>query len=50
MISPLTIAIGSAAIGVKGADAQLLAFAVKVYVPFVIFMGAVVYFGLALVG
>ena len=50
MISPLTIAIGSAAIGVKGADAQLLAFAVKIYVPFVIFMGAVVYFGLALVG
>ena len=50
MISPLTIAIGSAAIGVKGADAQLLAFAVKIYIPFVIFMGAVVYLGLALVG
>ena len=50
MISPLTIAIGSAAIGVKGADSQLLAFAVKIYIPFVIFMGAVVYLGLALVG
>ena len=50
MISPLTIAIGSAAIGVKGADAQLLAFAVKIYIPFVIFMGAVVYFGLSIVG
>ncbi len=50
MISPLTIAIGSASIGVKGADAQLLAFAVKIYIPFVIFMGAVVYFGLAIVG
>ena len=49
MISPLTIAIGSAAIGVKGADSQLLAFAVKIYIPFVIFMGLVVYFGLSIV-
>jgi len=50
MISPLSIAIGSAAIGVKGADAKLLAFAVKVYVPFVIFMGAVVFLGQSLIG
>ena len=50
MISPLSIAIGSAAIGVQGADSQLLAFAVKFYIPFVIFMGAVVYFGQALLG
>ena len=50
MISPLSIAIGSAAIGVQGADSQLLAFAVKFYIPFVIFMGAVVYLGQALVG
>jgi len=50
MISPLSIAIGSAAIGVKGADSQLLAFAVKIYIPFVIFMGLVVYFGQVLVG
>ena len=50
MISPLSIAIGSAAIGVKGADAKLLAFAVKIYVPFVIFMGAVVYLGQSLIG
>ena len=50
MISPLTIAIGSAAIGVKGADSQLLAFAVKIYIPFIIFMGAVVYLGLSIVG
>ena len=50
MISPLSIAIGSAAIGVKGADSQLLAFAVKIYIPFVIFMGAVVYFGQAIIG
>ena len=50
MISPLSIAIGSAAIGVQGADSQLLAFAVKFYIPFVIFMGAVVYFGQVLVG
>ncbi len=50
MISPLSIAIGSAAIGVKGADAKLLAFAVKIYVPFVIFMGAIVYLGQSLIG
>ena len=50
MISPLSIAIGSAAIGVQGADSQLLAFAVKFYIPFIIFMGAVVYFGQVLVG
>ena len=50
MISPLSIAIGSAAIGVQGADSQLLAFAVKFYIPFVIFMGAVVYFGQVLIG
>ena len=50
MISPLSIAIGSAAIGVQGADAKLLAFAVKIYVPFVIFMGLVVYFGQVMVG
>ena len=50
MISPLTIAIGSAAIGVKGADAKLLAFAVKIYIPFVIFMGAIVYFGQSVIG
>ncbi len=50
MISPLSIAIGSAAIGVKGADSQLLSFAVKFYIPFVIFMGLVVYFGQSLVG
>ena len=50
MISPLSIAIGSAAIGVKGADSQLLAFAVKIYIPFIIFMGAIVYFGQSFVG
>ena len=50
MISPLSIAIGSAAIGVQGADSQLLAFAVKFYIPFIIFMGAVVYFGQVLIG
>lgn len=49
MISPLSIAIGSAAIGVQGADSQLLAFAVKFYIPFVLFMGAIVYFGQAFV-
>ena len=49
---------GSASIGVKGADAQLLAFAVKIYLPFVIeamlllvtLQGALFYFGLSIVG
>ena len=50
MISPLSIAIGSAAIGVQGADSQLLAFAVKFYIPFIIFMGAIVYLGQSLIG
>ena len=50
MISPQSIAIGAAAIGVNGCESELLKFAVKVYIPFVIFMGAVVYFGQNLVG
>ena len=43
MISPQSIAIGVAAIGVAGVESQLLKFAVKVYIPFVIVMGLIVY-------
>ncbi len=49
MISPQSIAIGAASIGVSGCDSELLKFAVKVYVPFVIYMGLIVYFGQSLV-
>jgi lactate permease len=45
MISPQSIAIASAAIGMSGCDSDLLKFAVKVYVPFIILMGCLVYFG-----
>ncbi len=50
MISPQSIAIGVAAIGAAGCESKLLRFAVKVYLPFIIFMGCVVYFGQVLVG
>ena len=50
MISPQSIAIGAAAIGVAGCESRLLKFAVKVYLPFIIVMGCVVYFGQRLVG
>jgi len=50
MISPQSIAIGVAAIGVTGCEGKLLSFAVKVYLPFVILMGLIVYFGQSLLG
>ncbi len=50
MISPQSIAIGVAAIGAKGIDGELLQFAVKVYIPFIIVMGCIVYFGQTFVG
>ena len=50
MISPQSIAIAVAAISVTGADGKLLHFAVKVYLPFIIIMGLVVYFGQLLIG
>ena len=50
MISPQSIAIGAAAIGVAGCESNLLKFAVKVYIPFIITMGLIVYFGQSLVG
>lgn len=48
MISPQSIAIGVASIGVAGADSQLLKFAVKIYIPFIITMGLIVFFGQSL--
>lgn len=45
MISPQSIAIAAAAISVTGKDSELLKSAVKYYVPFVIIMGFIVYFG-----
>ena len=50
MVSPQSIAIAVAAIGITGADGKLLHFAVKVYLPFIIIMGLVVYFGQLLIG
>ena len=45
MISPQSIAIAVAAIGISGADSELLKFSVKIYAPFIILMGCLVYFG-----
>ena len=50
MISPQSIAIGVAAIGAAGCESKLLQFAVKVYLPFIILLGCIVYFGQAWVG
>ncbi|SHK55620.1 lactate permease [Selenomonas ruminantium] len=47
LIAPQSIAIGVAAIGVagKGSESQLLALSMKVYLPFILLLGALVYFG-----
>lgn len=50
MVSPQSIAIAVAAIGVQGVESELMKSAVKFYIPFVIALGAIVYFGQALVG
>ncbi len=50
MISPQSIAIAVAAIGVTGVDGKLLHFAVKIYLPFIIIMGLMVFLGQAIVG
>ena len=47
IISPQSIAIGAAAVGAFGVESQIMKFAVKVYLPFIIIMGCVVYFGQA---
>ncbi len=49
MIAPQNIAIGVAAIGVAGLEGKLLQFAVKIYIPFIIFLGILVYLGQVLV-
>ena len=45
IISPQSIAIGVAAVGLRGVESQIMSFAIKVFIPFVIMMGAIVYFG-----
>ena len=48
-MSPQSIAIGVAAVGIHGVESQLMKFAVKVYLPFIIMMGCIIYFGQAIV-
>ena len=48
IISPQSIAIGAAAVGAFGVEGQLMKVAVKVYLPFILIMGCVIYFGQAL--
>ncbi len=51
IISPQSIAIGVAAVGIRGGvESQLMKWAVKIYLPFVILMGIIVYYGQSLVG
>ena len=45
VISPQSIAIGAAAVGAFGVESQIMKFAVKVYLPFILIMGCMVYFG-----
>ena len=49
IISPQSIAIGVAAVGIHGVESQIMKFAIKVFLPFVILMGFIVYFGQAIV-
>ena len=49
IISPQSIAIGVAAVGLRGVESQIMKFAIKVFLPFVILMGGIVYFGLSVV-
>ena len=49
LISPQSIAIGVAAVGIHGVESQLMKFAVKVFLPFVVLLGCLVYFGQAVV-
>ena len=45
VISPQSIAIGAAAVGAFGVESQIMKFAVKVYLPFILIMGCIIYFG-----
>ena len=49
IISPQSIAIGVAAVGIRGVESQIMKFAIKVFLPFIIIMGCIVYFGLSFV-
>lgn len=49
IISPQSIAIGVAAVGIHGVESQLMKFAVKVFLPFILIMGCIIYFGQAVV-
>lgn len=50
IISPQSIAIGVAAVGIMGGvESQIMKFAVKIYFPFIIMVGCIVYFGQVLV-
>ena len=50
MISPQSIAIAVGAISLTGKDNEILQAIMKVYVPYIILLGAIVYFGQVLVG
>ena len=45
IISPQSIAIGAAAVGAFGVESQIMKFAVKVYLPFILIIGVMIYFG-----
>ena len=49
IISPQSIAIGAAAVGAFGVESQIMKFAVKVYLPFILIIGCVIYFGQAFI-
>lgn len=49
IISPQSIAIGAAAVGAFGVESQIMKFAVKVYLPFILIMGCIIYFGQAFI-
>lgn len=49
MISPQSIAIAVGAISLKGKDNEILQAIVKVYIPYILILGGVVYFGQALI-
>lgn len=49
IISPQSIAIGVAAVGIHGVESQIMKFAIKVFLPFIVMMGCIVYFGQAVV-
>ena len=45
IISPQSIAIGAAAVGAFGVEGNIMKLAVKVYLPFIVMIGCVIYFG-----